>query len=224
MSLQISSREVNHVIVLQCDGRIVAGREVADLESEITKHRADYRNVVLNLSGVDFLDSSGLGLLVRLATSTRNARNGIRFCCPHEAVRKVVNLTLLDSVLKLHETEENALASLRTTELPNSPGEMHEGIVLCADDSTDLVAYLREGLSRAGYRVQSACSMQDASILLKALRPKALVAGPRFVEKLSSRAAETNTWIINLGQDFARKDAGEALRNLVTDLNARLRT
>ena len=223
MSLQISSREVNHVIVLQCDGRIVAGAEVTDLEAAIAKHRTDYRDVVLNLSGVDFLDSSGLGLLVRLATSTRNTRNGVRFCCPHEAVRRVVSLTLLDSILNLYDSEEKALASFSASKQVDSAIATFDDTVLCADDSSDLVAYLREGLSRAGYRVQSASSIQDASILLKALRPKAFVAGSRFAEKLSARAAETNTWMIDLGKEFGRADAAEALRGLLADLNARLR-
>ena len=103
---------------------------------------------------MEFVDSSGLGLLVRLATSTRNTASGIRFCSPTPAVQNVIAVTLLDRVLQLHETEEQALSSFNKRQIQASSSA--PGDILCADDSPDLLAYLREGLGRAGYRVQSA--------------------------------------------------------------------
>lgn len=220
MALTLRLRKLNHVAVLDCSGRIVAGPDAASLEAEVRKCIGDQCNVLVNLSGVDFVDSSGLGLLVRLATSTRNTRAGIRFCSPMPSVQKVIAMTMLDRVLPLYETEEQAFSSFnkRQSSAPSSgPGD-----ILCADDSPDLLAYLREGLGRAGYRVQSASIIPDAILLLKAMRPRLLIAGPRFADKLSPRATEMNIPVLRLADDFCTADAGQALAGLLSELGARL--
>lgn len=220
MVLNLRLRKLNHVVVLDCLGRIVAGSDAVALETEVRKCISNQSNLIVNLSGVEFVDSSGLGLLVRLATSTRNTPSGIRFCSPIPAVQKVIAMALLDRVLQLHETEEQALSSFNKRQIPASSSA--PGDILCADDSPDLLAYLREGLGRAGYRVQSASIIPDAVLLLKAMRPRLLIAGPRFAEKLSPRAAEMNIPVVRLADDFSTADAGQALAGLLSELGTRL--
>lgn len=220
MGLTLRLRKLNHVVVLDCSGRIVAGPDAAALENEARKCIGNQSNLIINLSGVEFVDSSGLGLLVRLATSARNTPAGIRFCSPMPAVQKVIAMTLLDRVLQLYETEEQALTSFNKRQFAapaSGPGD-----ILCADDSPDLLAYLREGLGRAGYRVQSASIIPDAVLLLKAMRPRLLIAGPRFADKLSPRATEMNIPVLRLADDFCTADAGQALAGLLTELGSRL--
>jgi len=220
MGLTLRLRKLNHVVVMDCSGRIVAGADAAMLEGEVRKCIGNQSNLIVNLSGVDFVDSSGLGLLVRLATSARNTPSGIRFCNAMPAVQKVIAMTLLDRVLQLYETEEQALTSFNKRQFADpvsGPGD-----ILCADDSPDLLAYLREGLGRAGYRVQSASIIPDAVLLLKAMRPRLLIAGPRFADKLSPRATEMNIPVLRLDDDFCTADAGQALAGLLTELGTRL--
>lgn len=224
MPLTLRVRRPNHVAVVDCVGRIVAGPEATALESAVRKCMSEHCDVVLNLSGVEFVDSSGLGLLVRLATSTRNSRTGVRLCSPLPAVQRVIALTMLDRVLQPYETEEKAISSfgvVRHTQPATTPGP---GEILCADESSDVLAYLREGLGQAGYRVHSAAIVPDALMLLKAMRPQLVIAGPRFAERLAPCAGEMNVPMIKLPEEFSISDAGDAIATLVAEIEKVLKT
>jgi anti-sigma B factor antagonist len=69
--------------------------------------------LVINLSEVDFIDSSGLGAMVlilrKIGTDGR-----IKLCKLNEGVRSIFELTRLDKVFEIHKSEEGALESLKT--------------------------------------------------------------------------------------------------------------
>jgi anti-sigma B factor antagonist len=222
MPLALRVRKPNHIAVVECTGRIVAGEEATSLESEVRKHVNNRCDVVLNLSGIAFVDSSGLGLLVRLATSSRKTTARVRFCSPVPAVERVIKMTLLDRVLQPYATEEQAISSL--AERGNDRDSLNSvpGDILCADGSPDILSYLREGLGQLGYRVHSAAVIPDALLLLKAMRPRLLIAGPRFGEKLAARALDMKVPMIQLSEDFNVADAGQALERLVSEIKERL--
>jgi hypothetical protein len=73
-----------------------------------------------------------------------------------------------------------------------------------------------------GYRVHSAAVIPDALLLLKAMRPRLLIAGPRFGEKLAARASEMKVPMIRLSDDFNVADAEQALGVLVSEIKERL--
>ncbi len=223
MPLSLSVRKPNHVTILDCAGRIVAGEEATSLESEVRKWMDNHCDVVLNLAGIEFIDSSGLGLLVRLATSTRYERVAVRFCSAAPAVQKVIALTMLDRVLQPYETEQKAIESLNHRRGSPTSGSIIESSILCADDSSDLLAYLREGLGQVGYHVYTASIVPDALMLLKATRPCLVVAGPRFAEKLTMRATEMKIPVLKLQDDFRMADAGDAMGHLVSQMKAVLK-
>ncbi|MEP2530260.1 STAS domain-containing protein [Shimia sp.] len=66
--------------------------------------------VVLNLSRVDFIDSSGLGAIVA-AMKQLGASHRLDLSCLNENVDKVFRLTRMDTVFQIHQTLEDALAS-----------------------------------------------------------------------------------------------------------------
>ncbi|MGA9990615.1 MAG: hypothetical protein WBP69_22805, partial [Terriglobales bacterium] len=61
MQLRLESRPVGDVLLIQCHGRIVAGNEVYTLHAQVGDSFVKYPDVVLQLDGVEFVDSSGLG-------------------------------------------------------------------------------------------------------------------------------------------------------------------
>lgn len=69
--------------------------------------------IVINLTEVDFIDSSGLGAMVlilrKIGTDGR-----IKLCKLKESVRSIFELTRLDEVFEIHKSEEGALESLRS--------------------------------------------------------------------------------------------------------------
>ena len=66
--------------------------------------------VVVDLSGTDFLDSTGLGALVAALKRLRMKDGEIRIVCSSGHVRKVFEITSLDRVFAMHETLDGALA------------------------------------------------------------------------------------------------------------------
>jgi anti-anti-sigma factor len=76
MRLSLETREVGRVTIVRCNGRIVAGDENECLRSHIAWLLRDRRAIVLHLGEVAFIDSSGLGTMVRTLTSVRQALRG----------------------------------------------------------------------------------------------------------------------------------------------------
>jgi len=72
--LSLDTREVGRVTVVRCNGRIVAGEENESLRQHVSWLLRDRRCLVLHLGDVEFIDSSGLGTIVRSLTSTRQVR------------------------------------------------------------------------------------------------------------------------------------------------------
>src|SRR5580704_13156089 len=149
MRLSLDTREVGRVTIVRCNGRIVAGSESESLRAHVAWLLRDRRAIVLHLGEVGFIDSSGLGTIVRSLTSTRQARGDMKLCNVPEHVRKVLELSHLTNLFDAHESEENAVAafyrpgSRADTPVPTGPG------VLCLTSNIDVLAYLRELLRRA---------------------------------------------------------------------------
>lgn len=64
--------------------------------------------IAVDLSGVDFIDSSGLGALISGLKSTRQAGGDLRIAGANDQVKLVLSLTNLERVLTPYDTVENA--------------------------------------------------------------------------------------------------------------------
>ena len=69
------------------------------------------RNLVVDLSTVSFIDSSGLGALVRALTNTQKEGGQTKLLNAGPQIRKLLQMTKLDSVFEIHEDMEAAVTS-----------------------------------------------------------------------------------------------------------------
>ena len=74
MPLSLDTSVVGRVTIVRCNGRIVAGSDSESLRAHVAWLLHSSRSIVLNLGKVGFVDSSGLGTMVRVLASTRQAR------------------------------------------------------------------------------------------------------------------------------------------------------
>ncbi len=75
-----------------------------ELQRCIESGKAD---IVVDLSGVDFLDSTGLGVMVKALKWAREAGGGLRVVATEERITKVFTITGLDEVMQLSGSVEN---------------------------------------------------------------------------------------------------------------------
>lgn len=71
------------------------------------------KTVVVDLSGVGFLDSTGLGALVEARAATSEAGGALPLVCSQERILKLFTITGLDGAFTIHPTVDDALAALR---------------------------------------------------------------------------------------------------------------
>jgi anti-anti-sigma factor len=210
------------VTVVDCAGKLVAGLDVQSLNEQVRSCLDNHASVVVNLGAVTFIDSSGLGLLVRLANTTRNSGPGLRFCGANDQIQKILELTKLKDVLRVHATEEQAIEAFSMKSIGSTFTAVGAN-VLCADESVDLTAYLRESLDKAGFRTHSARTIPDAILLLRTMRPDAVITGPQFASKVTALATDLKVPLICLDESFAELDAGDAIAGLLDRLRACLK-
>jgi anti-sigma B factor antagonist len=217
MPLQIDSRFVGEVLVVKCSGRIVAGDEAQALHDHLKRATLETSDVVLQLGEVAFIDSSGLGTLVRLMTYTRSRGGDLKLCAVPETIFRTLRMTNLSTVFETYASEAEAIAASYQRRRSKQSETVHPSrTVLCFEESADVLAYLRELLRHAGYRVLTTSMLHDARILLKATRPSLIVLGPRTVhlreksaEELLGQMAPTVPVCV-LEEDFSTRDPGEA--------------
>ena len=71
-------------------------------------------STVLDLSGVGFIDSAGIGCIVRLHRRLEPAGGELRLAAPGQAVTTVLELVRLHRMLEIHDTVEASVASYST--------------------------------------------------------------------------------------------------------------
>jgi anti-sigma B factor antagonist len=70
--------------------------------------------LIVDLSGVAFLDSTGLGALVEARTATTEAGGALPLVCSQERIIKLFTITGLDEVFAIHPSVDEAVASLKS--------------------------------------------------------------------------------------------------------------
>lgn len=111
MDLKIATREVDGVIVVSCNGRIVFGDEATALRDTLKKLLDSSRQILLNLSGVSYIDSGGLGTLVGVYSSARGAGADIKLTGLGQKLRDVLQVTKLVTVFEVYDSEPQAIAA-----------------------------------------------------------------------------------------------------------------
>ena len=113
MQLKLSTRTVQDILVVHCDGRIVFGEESAELRDTVKRLLAENNQMVLNLSGVSYIDSGGLGTLVALYTTAHNAGGAIKLSNLTQRVGDLLQVTKLLTIFEVYDTEAEAIQSFQ---------------------------------------------------------------------------------------------------------------
>src|SRR6478672_6647202 len=116
----MKQRTIGEIAVIECSGRIVEGSEAASLDKQVRDLQVVYRYFLLDLHDVAFVDSAGLGLLVRLLSRLRRASGDLKLCVVAPNIQKSLNVSRLSSVLASYDSIDAAVAAF---ERPSGGGE-----------------------------------------------------------------------------------------------------
>jgi anti-sigma B factor antagonist len=112
MALEISQREVEGILILDMNGRLVAGPDITDLRRAITSAVSrGNANVILNLKQVHYIDSTGLGALVIVHSTTQNAGGATKLMHLSKRSAELLILTKLSTVFEMFDDEQAAINS-----------------------------------------------------------------------------------------------------------------
>jgi anti-sigma B factor antagonist len=111
--MNIPASEHGSVVVLSLQGAILGGPEASALNEHL--HRlidTGKKYVVLDLSKVTLMNSSGLGMLIGGYTTMTNNGGELKLACVNDNVRKLIEITKLNTVLAAFDTVEAAVAGI----------------------------------------------------------------------------------------------------------------
>jgi anti-sigma B factor antagonist len=112
MSLKASTREVGGVTVIDLDGRITLGDGSALLRDLIFENlKNGHLKLMLNLAGISYLDSTGLGELVSGYRLVKSHGGELKLLHLNKKVSDLLQVTKLYTVFDIHNDETKALAS-----------------------------------------------------------------------------------------------------------------
>ncbi len=220
MPLSITSRRAGEITVLTCAGRIVEGAESATLQRHIDGLIAEGPYVVLHLGGVEFVDSSGLGLLVRCLIRLESLHGIIRVCAASPKITEAFKVTGLNTLFKVYDSEDDAIAGFYDAPA-GKPGTLAGANILCVEQSPDLLAYVGQVLRQARYVVLTTTNLPDALTLLTATRPRVVVISEALRAQRDTAAAQSfNTQadtarVVTLPAAFSGQDAAASGRELL---------
>lgn len=115
MQFRMSTRTLDGVMIVDCSGRLVFGEESAALRDTVKGLLARSPKVVLNLYDVTHVDSGGLGTLVSLFTSARNAGGAVKLARLSQRVGDLLQITKLVTIFEVFDDEEKAATSFGKT-------------------------------------------------------------------------------------------------------------
>jgi anti-sigma B factor antagonist len=113
MALNITTSNIDGVIVVYLSGAIFFGKESASLRTLVKDLLNKSSHIVLDLGDVTYIDSGGLGTLVALYVSARKIGGDIKLARVGHHPKEVLQITKLVTFFEVFDKTEKAVASFK---------------------------------------------------------------------------------------------------------------
>lgn len=103
------------VVVLEIQGNLMGGEETAAVHDKVKELIGEgFKQFVVDLSGVKWMNSSGLGVLMSCLTTTKNADGTMKMANVADKVKSLLMITQLTKVFHNYDSVDKAVASFET--------------------------------------------------------------------------------------------------------------
>ena len=110
--MEIRERKKGEVVILVFEGEIMGGDEAKVFQERIYKAiQEETISIVVDMGGVKWMNSSGLGMLMAGLTTLRSSGGDLRLANVSERVRRPIEVTKLDKVLQMFGSVDEATVS-----------------------------------------------------------------------------------------------------------------
>ena len=110
MVLQIETRKLDpDITVLALTGKVTMGRESQRIEPLVNDLlRQDQKKIIFDVSGVDYMDSTGIGIIAYCSATVAQAGGKLHLAGAGGKVEHLLNATRLANIISCHATVEAA--------------------------------------------------------------------------------------------------------------------
>jgi anti-sigma B factor antagonist len=110
--MKIKQNPQDNVMILELSGKIMGGPDFDKFKEEIAKLvEGGFKNVILDMSGVPWINSTGLGILITGYHSIKAAEGTMKICNVKERVLSIFYISQLENIFDVYETLDEALAA-----------------------------------------------------------------------------------------------------------------
>lgn len=111
LKLDVSTNE--GIAIVRCRGRIVFGEEADELRRTVLALLVNTQRIVLDLAWIEYIDSSGLGVLVASMISARHHRAEIKLAAVGSKARQVLTIARVQRLFEIYDSSDEAIKSFR---------------------------------------------------------------------------------------------------------------
>jgi anti-sigma B factor antagonist len=110
--MKLTSRQIGDVMVLEPKGKIMGGPDATILHDQLHEFiDQNKKKVVIDLAKVDWMNSTGLGILISGLTTLRNNGGELKLANVTEKIQSLLTITKLITVFECFDSVEDAVAS-----------------------------------------------------------------------------------------------------------------
>lgn len=110
MAMEIQRREREGITILDLKGRLSVGESCTMLRESVNEQIAQgHKQVILNLHGIDYIDSTGLGSMVICYTSLQKTGGGMKLMNLNRRNLELMLLTKLSTIFQIFPDEQDAV-------------------------------------------------------------------------------------------------------------------
>lgn len=115
MGVKIKRRDEDDVVILEVSGKVMGGPDAEKFKNVISELlEQGVTKLLVDLSAVPWMNSSGVGILISAYTSMKNGGAAVKFLNINERVKSILMVTKLLTVFESYYSREDALASFRS--------------------------------------------------------------------------------------------------------------
>ena len=112
--MKFKSKEVKGITVIELTGNVMGGPDATALNDQLHKFIEDKKKrIVVDLSDVKFINSSGLAMLIGGLNTIRKSGGEMKLARASEKIETLLQMTKLNTVFDIHKTVNDAVAAFK---------------------------------------------------------------------------------------------------------------